>query len=352
MGPYMHQRNQPMSLLIRKLKYDTSPSMVREKFKKFGAIKDVYLPIDYYTKEPRGFGFVEFYDPKDAEQALKEMNGSEIDGNRIEVFVAQKGRSDPRLMRYKEKGGGIPPGPYPYRKYSDYRIRKRYISKSNSRHRSYSRDKIRRRDDRSRERFRYRNSYDRRMDSYRDKKSYYPKSSYNKYRNKDYDRSCSRSRRSRDYRNESPRYKEKRRYDKYYRSSSRRVSRGGGAGDDKYERRSRHDRKDNYKSKYDSNDEYSDETRNSSKHSKKQHVSKSISFNTDKEEARKKTDNANDKDNSKDWRESEERNDEHSNRRESVNSQDEESNLPIGSHFVKQGVIQKHNFNFQAYMQK
>ncbi|EUD68158.1 hypothetical protein C922_01176 [Plasmodium inui San Antonio 1] len=332
MGPYMHQRNQPMSLLIRKLKYDTSPSMVREKFKRFGAIKDVYLPIDYYTKEPRGFGFVEFYDPKDAEQALKEMNGSEIDGNRIEVFVAQKGRSDPRLMRYKEKGGGIPPGPYPYRKYSDYKIRKRYISKSNSRYRSYSRDKIRRRDDRSRERFRDRDSYDRRMESYRDKKSYYPKSSYNKYRNKDYDRSFSRSRRSRDYRNESPRYKEKRRYDKYYRSSSRRVNRGaGGAGDDKYERRSRHDRKDNYKSKYDSNDEYSDETRNSSKHSKKKHASKSISFNTDKEEAEKKNDDNNDNDNDnvndndKDSRESEERNDEHSNRRESVNSQDEES---------------------------
>uniref|UniRef100_A0A8C9GRT9 RRM domain-containing protein n=1 Tax=Piliocolobus tephrosceles TaxID=591936 RepID=A0A8C9GRT9_9PRIM len=70
--------------------------MVREKFKKYGAIKDVYLPIDYYTKEPKGFGFVEFYNPSDAEQALKEMNGLELDGNKIDVFVAQRGRSNPR----------------------------------------------------------------------------------------------------------------------------------------------------------------------------------------------------------------------------------------------------------------
>ncbi|SCM23278.1 serine/arginine-rich splicing factor 12, putative [Plasmodium chabaudi chabaudi] len=304
MGPHSGQKPQPMSLLIRKLKFNTSPSMVREKFKKFGAIKDVYLPIDYYTKEPRGFGFVEFYDPKDAEEALKEMNGSEIDGNRIEVFVAQKGRSDPRVMRYKERGGG--PG-YGYRKYPDNRLKRRYISKSNSRYGSYSRDKMRRRD-RSRERIRYRDSYDRNVGSYRDKKNNYVKG-YNRYRSRDRDRSFSRGRRSRGYRNDSPRYREKRRY-------NRSVSRSG-------DRNSKHNKKD-YKSKY-SNDRYSNESGNSSKRSRKQMVSKSISFNTERDDEKRRNDNTEERENSKEWRESKDR-DKSDDDKNSVNSQDAESN--------------------------
>ncbi|CAD2108087.1 hypothetical protein YYG_01178 [Plasmodium vinckei petteri] len=304
MGPHSSQRPQPMSLLIRKLKFNTSPSMVREKFKKFGAIKDVYLPIDYYTKEPRGFGFVEFYDPKDAEEALKEMNGSEIDGNKIEVFVAQKGRSDPRVMRYKERGGG--PG-YGYRKYPDNRLKRRHISRSNSRYGSYSRDKMRRRD-RSRERIRYRDSYDRNMgSSYRDKKNNYVKG-YNRYRSRDRDRSFSRGRRSRGYRNDSPRYREKRRY-------NRSVSRSG-------DRNSKHNKKD-YKSKY-SNDRYSNESGNSSKRSRKQMVSKSISFNTERDDEKRRNDNTEERENSKEWRESKDR-DKSDDDKNSVNSQEAES---------------------------
>ena len=33
---------------------------VCEVFSKFGEVKDVYIPRDHYTREPRGFAFVEF----------------------------------------------------------------------------------------------------------------------------------------------------------------------------------------------------------------------------------------------------------------------------------------------------
>ncbi|CXI59489.1 serine/arginine-rich splicing factor 12, putative [Plasmodium berghei] len=317
MGPHSSQRPQPMSLLIRKLKFNTSPSMVRDKFKKFGAIKDVYLPIDYYTKEPRGFGFVEFYDPKDAEQALKEMNGSELDGNRIEVFVAQKGRSDPRIMRYKERGGG---SGYGHRKYSDNRLKRRYISKSNSRYGSYSRDKIRRRD-KSRERIRYRDSYERNMrSSYKDKKNNYMKN-YNRYRSRNYDRSFSRGRRSRGYRHDSPKYREKRRYNRSISRSENKNNRKeykSKYSNDKYSN-------DKYSNDKYSNDRYSNESGNSSKQSRKQMVSKSISFNTEKDDEKRKNDNIEDRGNSKEWKESKDI-DKHVDNKNSVNSQDAESN--------------------------
>jgi FUS-interacting serine-arginine-rich protein 1 len=46
---------------------------IKEKFEKFGAIKDVYLPTDGQSGRPRGFGFVTFEDKRDAEDAAKEM---------------------------------------------------------------------------------------------------------------------------------------------------------------------------------------------------------------------------------------------------------------------------------------
>jgi arginine/serine-rich splicing factor 2 len=35
-------------------------------FSRYGEVRDVYIPEDYYTKKPRGFAFVEFYDSRDA----------------------------------------------------------------------------------------------------------------------------------------------------------------------------------------------------------------------------------------------------------------------------------------------
>jgi FUS-interacting serine-arginine-rich protein 1 len=33
---------------------------------RYGQVRDVYIPKDFYTKEPKGFAFVEFADGRDA----------------------------------------------------------------------------------------------------------------------------------------------------------------------------------------------------------------------------------------------------------------------------------------------
>lgn len=45
--------NRGCSLLLRNLRYETTPEKVREIFERIGRVKDVYLPIDHTTREPR-----------------------------------------------------------------------------------------------------------------------------------------------------------------------------------------------------------------------------------------------------------------------------------------------------------
>ncbi|CDR94294.1 Ser/Arg-rich splicing factor, putative [Babesia bigemina] len=104
MGSRERHDRRHASLLVRNLKYETSPEQLRSAFSKFGEIRDVYLPLDYYTRKPRGFGFVEFFSHSDADEAMREMFGYELDGNKIEVFVAKHGRSDPYQMVSQDAG--------------------------------------------------------------------------------------------------------------------------------------------------------------------------------------------------------------------------------------------------------
>jgi len=62
-------------------------SGIREKdleyeFRKFGTIKNIQLK--------RGYAFIEYEDHKDAEDAIKEMDGRRIDGQRVVVQMASK----------------------------------------------------------------------------------------------------------------------------------------------------------------------------------------------------------------------------------------------------------------------
>lgn len=67
-----------------------------------GEIRDVYLPLHYHTKKPRGFGFVEFFDDRDAHECLRQTHKTILDGNEISVTIAQQGRKSPDTMRVRE----------------------------------------------------------------------------------------------------------------------------------------------------------------------------------------------------------------------------------------------------------
>ncbi|XP_059597518.1 serine/arginine-rich SC35-like splicing factor SCL33 isoform X2 [Vitis vinifera] len=101
-------RDLPTSLLVRNLRHDCRPEDLRRPFGQFGPLKDIYLPRDYYTGEPRGFGFVQYVDPADAAEAKYQMDGQVLLGRELTVVFAEENRKRPVDMRARERTRGRP----------------------------------------------------------------------------------------------------------------------------------------------------------------------------------------------------------------------------------------------------
>ncbi|XP_041368171.1 serine/arginine-rich splicing factor 10-like isoform X2 [Gigantopelta aegis] len=111
------------------------PEELRSLFGKYGPVTDVYIPQDYYTRRARGFAYVQFEDPRDADDALYHLDRTRFYGRELEIEFARGDRKTPTQMRGKEGGGRRPS----YRGYDDGRDRGRRRSRSYSRSRSRDR---------------------------------------------------------------------------------------------------------------------------------------------------------------------------------------------------------------------
>ncbi|XP_073046979.1 serine/arginine-rich SC35-like splicing factor SCL28 [Primulina eburnea] len=119
----------PSGLLVRNISLSARPEDLRVPFERYGPIKDVYLPKNYYTGEARGFGFVKFRYPEDAAEAKSQLNHTLIGGREIRIVFAEENRKTPqemrRVSRVSSRGS--------YRRRSPSRSpRRRYHSESRS----------------------------------------------------------------------------------------------------------------------------------------------------------------------------------------------------------------------------
>uniref|UniRef100_F7ILW8 RRM domain-containing protein n=1 Tax=Callithrix jacchus TaxID=9483 RepID=F7ILW8_CALJA len=60
MSRYLRPPN--TSLFVRNVADDTRSEDLRREFGRYGPIVDVYVPLDFYTRRPRGFAYVQFED--------------------------------------------------------------------------------------------------------------------------------------------------------------------------------------------------------------------------------------------------------------------------------------------------
>lgn len=68
-------------------------------FGKYGTVRDVNLPMDRTTGNPRGFAFIEFRDPRDAMRAFKAERGQlKIGGRDIRIEMARSARKTTEEM--------------------------------------------------------------------------------------------------------------------------------------------------------------------------------------------------------------------------------------------------------------
>ncbi|MEE6475795.1 hypothetical protein FKM82_010859 [Ascaphus truei] len=91
------------SLFVRNVADGTRPEDLRREFGRYGPIVDVYVPLDFYNRRPRGFAYIQFEDVRDAEDALYNLNRKWVCGRQIEIQFAQGDRKTPGQMKTKER---------------------------------------------------------------------------------------------------------------------------------------------------------------------------------------------------------------------------------------------------------
>eukprot|EP01083_Nonionella_stella_P106761 308387_1 len=89
-----------VNLYVGNLDYNTTEDDIREAFSPFGNIIKIFMPTDRETGRPRGFGFVEYDNRKDAEAAIAKMDSATLGSRNLRV-----NESKPRVER--PAGGGF-----------------------------------------------------------------------------------------------------------------------------------------------------------------------------------------------------------------------------------------------------
>ena len=77
------------NIFVGNLSFGTSEETVRSVFETFGTVDRVNLVTDRDTGRARGFGFVEMSNNAEADRAIAELNGRELDGRALNVNEAR-----------------------------------------------------------------------------------------------------------------------------------------------------------------------------------------------------------------------------------------------------------------------
>ncbi len=90
-------------LYVGNLNYDTTEDQLIEAFEQDGRkVENATVMTDRDTGRPRGFAFVEMATDEDAQNAIKTMDGTDLDGRSLRVNEAQE----------RTRGGGGGRGGY------------------------------------------------------------------------------------------------------------------------------------------------------------------------------------------------------------------------------------------------
>ncbi|HEY3237531.1 MAG TPA: RNA-binding protein [Polyangiaceae bacterium] len=77
-------------LFVGNLSFDSTQESIEAAFAAIGEVREVAIPTDRQTGQPRGFAFVTMANEQAASQAISQLNGSMLDGRQIRVNEAQE----------------------------------------------------------------------------------------------------------------------------------------------------------------------------------------------------------------------------------------------------------------------
>jgi cold-inducible RNA-binding protein len=86
-----------MNIFVGNLSFQTTQDELHAAFAQYGNVDRVNIVTDRDTGQPRGFAFVEMPDQQEAQNAISQLNGAEMNGRALNVNEA----------RPKPAGGGF-----------------------------------------------------------------------------------------------------------------------------------------------------------------------------------------------------------------------------------------------------
>lgn len=83
-------------LYVGNLSFDTVEADIRSLFEQAGKVEDCALITDKFTGKSRGFAFVTMASQDEAQKAISQFNGHELDGRALRVNEAKPREDRPR----------------------------------------------------------------------------------------------------------------------------------------------------------------------------------------------------------------------------------------------------------------
>ena len=99
------------NIFVGNLSYRTTQDELQSVFGQYGNVERVSIVTDRDSGQPRGFAFVEMTEARDAETAISQLNGAELNGRTMNVNEARPepagggGFGGPRGGRGRSGGG-------------------------------------------------------------------------------------------------------------------------------------------------------------------------------------------------------------------------------------------------------
>ena len=85
-----------MNIYVGNLSQEATEEDLRQAFEAFGQVTSVKIITDKYTGDPRGFGFVEMPNSREAQSAISGLDGKDLKGRTLKVNEARPRRDDRR----------------------------------------------------------------------------------------------------------------------------------------------------------------------------------------------------------------------------------------------------------------
>ncbi len=80
---------QQNKLFVGNLSWGVNDDQLKEFFSQIGAVTEAVVIVDRMSGRSKGYGFVTFEEDADAQKAVEELDGKELDGRAINVSIAR-----------------------------------------------------------------------------------------------------------------------------------------------------------------------------------------------------------------------------------------------------------------------